>query len=196
MLSRVYGWGRGYVFTPRDFLDLGSRGAVDVALKRLVSSGVIRHLARGLYDYPITHPVMGVLAPSVEAVARAVAGRDSVQLQPSGAYAANLLGLSQQVPARIVFLTDGLPRTVHLENREILLRRTTPRLMGTAGRTSGLVIQALKHLGKERVTPEVVNHLRSTLSASDRKRLLIDARVAPAWISKVMIQIGAGEANG
>jgi len=188
-MSRIRGWGRGHVFTPRDFLDLGNRGSVDVALTRLESSGTIRRLSRGVYDFPIAHPVMGTLAPTVEAVAKALVGRDSVRLQPSGAYAANLLGLNQQVPSQVVFLTDGPARSVRFGNRTIVLRRTTPRNMESAGRTGGLVIQALRHIGKDRVTPEMVEHLRTVISADDRRRLKKDALFAPAWIAAIMNKI-------
>lgn len=189
LMSRIRGWGRGHVFTPRDFLDLGNRGSVDVALTRLESSGTIRRLSRGVYDFPIAHPVMGTLAPTVEAVAKALVGRDSVRLQPSGAYAANLLGLNQQVPSQVVFLTDGPARSVRFGNRTIVLRRTTPRNMESAGRTGGLVIQALRHIGKDRVTPEMVEHLRTVISADDRRRLKKDALFAPAWIAAIMNKI-------
>src|SRR5262249_2321012 len=107
ILARINRWGRGSVFVPSHFLDLGSREAVDLALHRLARKGTIRRLARGVYDFPKEHPVLGVLGPSADAVARALAGRDRTRLQPAGAYAANILGLSEQVPAKAVFLTDG-----------------------------------------------------------------------------------------
>ena len=80
------------MFVPADFLDLGSREAVDIALHRLARKGTIRRLARGVYDFPKEHPVLGPLSPSAEAVAKALAGRDRTRLQPAGAYAANVLG--------------------------------------------------------------------------------------------------------
>jgi hypothetical protein len=132
--SRIYGNKRGWVFTPQRFQDLGSSDAIDSTLRRLKAEGVIRNLARGLYDYPAEHPKLGLLAPSVEAVARALKMRDAIKLQPSGAYAANLLGLSEQVPMKVVFLTDGPSRRVAVGQREIILRGTTPRNMATAGR--------------------------------------------------------------
>lgn len=95
------------MFTPRHFLDLAGRPAVTSALMRQTSAGTIRQLGRGLYDYPKLHQALGPLTPTPEALATALAGRDRVRLQPSGAYAANLLGLSEQVPAKVVFLTDG-----------------------------------------------------------------------------------------
>ena len=90
IISRIYGHGRGWVFTPDYFSDLGSRDAIASALKRHRQSGRIRQLARGLYDYPRTDSLLGMLTPSPDDVAKALAGRDAVRLQPSGAYAANL----------------------------------------------------------------------------------------------------------
>ena len=179
---RIYGSGRGSAFTPNDFLDLGSRDAVDKALSRLATQGTIRRLARGLYEYPREHPELGMLSPDIERVAKALAGKDRIRLQPAGAYATNLLGLSEQVPAKVVFLTDGPSRTVKLGRQEIQLRRTTPRNMAAAGRLSGLLMQALRHLGKEHITPARVEHLKRTLPKTERKGLLRDLRLAPAWM--------------
>jgi len=127
------------VFVPADFLDIGSREAIGIALHRLARKGTIRRLARGVYDFPKQHPVLGPLSPSAETVARALAGRDHTRLQPAGAYAANALGLSEQVPAKAVFLTDGPSRTVKIGPTTIQLRRTTARNMAAAGRLSGLL---------------------------------------------------------
>src|SRR5438876_1092729 len=132
VLSRIYGHDRGWVFTPADFQDLGSRTAVRLALMRHVRAGTIRQLARGLYDFPRRDPQLGVLAPSVDAIANALKARHAIRLQPSGAYAANLLGLSDQVPMKIVFLTDGPNRRIPLGKLQIILKRTAPRNMATA----------------------------------------------------------------
>src|ERR1700690_3234158 len=134
MLTRIRGSGRSSVFVPADFLDLGSRQGVDFVLHRLVKQGVLRRLGRGLYDYPKSHPQLGMLSPSVDAIAEALAGRDRLRIQPSGAYAANLLHLSEQVPAKAVFLTDGPSRRLKVGAQEIILKRTTPRAMAAAGR--------------------------------------------------------------
>jgi hypothetical protein len=182
VISRIYGRGKGGVFTPNDFLDLGSRGAVDLSLHRLTKLGTIRRIARGLYHYPETHPLLGEVSPSIEAVAKALASTEQVKLQPSGAYAANLLRLSEQVPAKVVFLTNGRARKVKLGKLVVELRPTTPRKMAAAGRTSGLVLAALRYLGKEHITPERIAHLRKTLSSEDRKRLLTDLPSAAAWL--------------
>ncbi len=118
--------GQGAVFVPTDFLSLGSRQTVDIVLHRLVRKGTIRRLARGIYDFPKEHPKLGTLQPSPEKIAEALVGRDCTRIQPTGAYAANILGLSEQVPAKVVFLTDGPSRTVKIGTTNIQLRRTTP----------------------------------------------------------------------
>ncbi len=192
-INRIYGHGRGWVFTPAHFSDLGSRNAVASALKRHCQSGPIRQLARGLYDYPRTDPKLGILTPSPDAVAKALASRDAVRLQPSGAYAANLLGLSTQIPMKIVFLTDGRPRTVQIGKKQIILKQTTPRNMATAGKISGLVIQALRHLGSTHVDDNVIARLDRRLDADARKQLLKDVRFAPAWIADIMRRLGKNE---
>lgn len=192
ILGRIHEQGRGCVFVPTDFLDLGSRQAVDIVLHRLAKAGTIRRLTRGLYDYPRTHPELGVLAPSIEAIAKALAGKNKLRLQPTGAYAANLLHLSEQVPAKIDFLTDGNSRTYHIINRTIRLRRTTPRNMFAAGRTSGLVIQALRYLGKNHAKGDRIAPLRKLLSTADRKKLVEDITLAPAWMRPILRDVASG----
>jgi len=191
--SRIYGKGRGSVFTPNLFLDLGTRGAVDLALHRLTAAGTIRRLARGLYHYPESHPLLGEVAPSVEAVAKALAATEQAKLQASGAYAANLLGLSDQVPAKVVFLTNGRARKVKLGQLTIELRPTTPRNVSAAGRTSGLVLAALRYLGRNHLTTERIASLRQKLSAADRRELLKDLPSAPAWLHQTLRTIAAAE---
>ena len=182
------------MFSPDEFSDLGDPRFVGVALSRMVSAGTIRRLARGLYDYPKSHPVIGTLAPSPDAIAKALVGRHNIRLLPSGAYAANLLGLSEQVPAKIVFLTDGPSRTVRVSNQEIRLKQTTPRNMGPAGCTSGLVIQALRHLGQQYVDDAVIQTLKRKLSTEDKKQLLADLGYAPGWVRAHLRAIAEGGA--
>jgi Family of unknown function (DUF6088) len=189
VFTAIMSRGRGSVFVPADFFAIGSREAVDITLHRLVRKGTIRRLARGVYDYPKDHPVLGRLSPSAEAIAEALAGRDRTRIQPAGAYAANALGLSEQVPAKAVFLTDGPTRTVKVGPTTIQLRRTTARNMAAAGRLSGLLIQALRELGEEHVTPERREHLKRTIPAAKRRELLKDIRLAPAWMHPVFREL-------
>lgn len=193
VLSRIFGRGRGSVFTSADFQDLGSPTAVRLALLHHTRDGIIRQLSRGLYDYPKQDPQLGLLSPSVDAVAKALTFRHSIRLQPSGGYAANLLGLSEQVPMKVVFLTDGINRHIQIGKLQIILKRTTPRNMATAGKISGLVIQAIRHLGQRNIDSSIVDKLRRRLSSKDKKQCLADLRHAPAWVATVMHRIAGGK---
>jgi hypothetical protein len=177
------------VFAPRQFLDLGSREAVDQALSRHARAGTLRKVARGLYELPRQHARFGSIPASTEAIAEAIKGRDAVRLQPAGAYAANALGLSEQVPVRAVYLTDGPSRRVKIGKREILLKHTTPRNMATAGRPSGMVIQALRWIGQKHVDEKLVGKLRRNLKPEDRAGLINDAHLAPAWIAAIFREL-------
>ena len=185
VIKRIVGHKRGWVFTPDSFKDLGTRSAIDLALMRHRDDSTIRQLARGLYDYPKIDKQLGPLQPSNDAIGQALAGRDATRLQPSGAYAANLLGLSTQVPMKVVYLTDGRSRTVQIGKRQIILKQTTPRYMATAGKISGLVIQALRHLGQKHVDAQVIAQLDHRLDDDARKQLMKDIRYAPAWIADI-----------
>jgi len=191
MLHRIAGKKKGWVFAPTHFLDLGNRAAIDQALSRLVRSGDIRRLTRGLYDYPQKHPTLGDVPASVDRIAAALAEKDNLKIQPSGAYAANLLGLSNQVPAKIVFLTDGSSRMVQVGNWRIKLKKTTPKNMATAGRMSGLVIQALRYMKQENIDDRIIKKLKGKLSDEDKKQLMSDLRYAPAWIGEIFKQLNS-----
>lgn len=181
--------GEGWVFTPSDFADLGSRTAVASALMRYAASGQIRQLSRGLYDWPRQHPFLGLLWPDVAQVAQALERKDGLRLQPAGAYAANMLGLSEQVPARVEYLTDGPSREVAVGPTHISLKRTTPKNMACAGRLSGLLIQALRFLGEAHVTPVRIAHVRSTLPAEQRAQVSADLAYAPVWMRPWLLEV-------
>lgn len=182
IINRIYGHGRGWCFTPKHFLDLGSPGAIRITLHRLEKKGVIRPLSRGLYDYPKKHKTIGFLSPNPQNIAKAISERDAIRLQSSGAYAANLLGLSEQVPATIVFLTDGPGRRLKIGSQEILFRRTAPRNLATAGKTSGMLIQALKHIGKKQILHHHIEHLQQALDYNAKAQLKKDSIYAPYWM--------------
>lgn len=183
----------GRIFSANDFAALGSRPAIDKVLSRLAASGELRRIKRGLYDRPRNHALLGPLLPNAAGIAEALAEKGSLRLQPSGAYAANLLGLSDQVPMKLVFLTDGASRTVQIGNQTIMLKHTTPRNMATAGKISGLVIQALRYLKESNIDAQMLDQLRNRLSAEDKAILLADATLAPAWVADLMRTIARQE---
>ena len=194
IFSRIKRWGRATVVFPSHFLDIGSRTAIGNALQRLADSGQIRWLARGVYDYPIIDPLLGELSPTIESITKALTHRDKIRLQPSGAYALNLLGLSEQVPARIVFLTEGESRKLQIGPIHIELRRTTPKNMAAAGRLSGLLIQAFRELGKEHVTRDRIDALKLKVPLNERRKLLKDIALAPAWMHSIFRELAEDQA--
>lgn len=182
VLARLRAKGRGTVCVPADFLDLGSRAAVEQALSRLVRAGALRRLVRGVYDFPKIHTRLGPLSPALPQVARAIARSTGSQLQVSGAQAANQLGLSTQVPARVVYLTDGPSRTVQVGSRAIEFRHAAPRSLAGAGTPAGVVMQALRHIGRGSLTPDVVAHVRRLVRDDDRRSVAKHLSSAPAWM--------------
>ena len=188
--QRVSTQGNGAVFVTRDFMDLGSRAAVDQALSRLSRLGAIRRVSRGVYDLPTQNERLGItLSPSPEDVALAVAKGAASRLQVTGAHAANALGLSTQVPARIVYLTDGTPRSIRVGNQTVVFRHASPRSMATAGRASGTLIQALRYLGKNHIDIEAIHRLRQSLSDTDKATIAKDRFYAPGWMQPIIDQI-------
>lgn len=182
ILKRLNRAKAGQVFTRSDFLDLGSTDAIGMAIQRLLQTGKLRRVSRGLYDVPRKHPLLGELSASSDAIAAAIARRDGIRLQTTEAAAANLLNLSEQVPGRIVYDSDRRRRSVKVGQRTIEFRERSRRKMAAAGRTSGLVMAGLRSVGREQVTPERLAHLRKLLKPADRRQLLRDLRYAPAWM--------------
>jgi len=193
MNLRLKRLGAGSVVTPADFLDIGSREAVDLVLHRLHEQGKLHRISRGVYTVPRVDSELGVLAPSVDVVVAAMQKRDQIKLQASGAYAANQLGLSEQIPMRIVYYTDGPERRITLGKQIVLLKHATPRNMVTAGRISGQVIQALRYLGKDHVDDTIVTKLRHRLTRAEKKHLAKDIRYAPGWVGAIMRRIAEDE---
>lgn len=179
----------GSVFTPDMFAALGSRAAIDKALQRIEAKGLIRRLSRGLYDKPRHDDLFGTLWPSIDAVVKAISGTHRIRTQPIGVYAANLLGMSEQVPAKVILLTDGPSRTVRVGPSQITLRRTTPRQMAAAGRLSGLLIQAFKSFGPLHVTPGHIRRLRERIPEAERIKVARDLALAPAWMRPLLAEV-------
>jgi len=185
----------GAVFVTREFLELGSRAAVDEALSRLAREGVIRRLGRGLYDYPRLHPVFGPVPADPDEIAAALARKTGSRLQSTGGHAANALGLSTQVPARAVYITDGRRRTVQVGGQTIELRHAEPRSLAGAGHTEGTVIQALRHLGPEQITADVIESLRQTLTPREKTALRREVLNAPGWLVPTLREIAKPKAK-
>jgi hypothetical protein len=177
------------VFSPKHFAHFGGEDAIRKALSRLVMAGTIRRIRRGLYDLPRTHPIVGKTAPDIMATVQALMDGSHAKWQFTGAYAANALGLSDQVPAKVIILTDGGPRRVALGKLMLVFRHAAPRNLLGAGRRAGLVIQALRYLKGSPDMPKHVVKLKKDLDAETKKDLAAIAPNLPAWMRPLAQQI-------
>lgn len=177
---------KGALILPDDYLSYGSSDAVRKALDRLQDKQVIVRVAQGIYVRPKISKLIGVLTPSAEEVAAAIAKRDRIRTLPTGSYALNALGLSTQVPMNIVLLTDGSPREIRVGKRKIKFKKTTPKNLLAKGKISRLVIQALKEIGNGKVTTEEENKIIALLKKEEEKDLKHDIKLAPVWVQKIM----------
>ncbi|MFV1969140.1 MAG: DUF6088 family protein, partial [Pirellulaceae bacterium] len=170
----------------------GSRDAVDQALSRLTREQTVRRLARGLYWYPRRNRRLGIdLSPDPDQIANALARRTRTKVAPSGAVAANRLGLSTQVPSRPVYLTNGRSREIQVGDQVFVLRHVPAKSFPAGNPLSTAVIQALKYLGPDAVDDTVINKLRRRLNTKQKKQFLSDARYATDWIATVARKVAA-----
>lgn len=183
--------GRGNIFFPSDFTSYGEVKAVGKSLERLTAKGDIIRLARGIYLYPEIDTVLGlgILMPSIEQIAETIARRDKARIVPTGIYAMNKLGLSTQVPMNVVYLTDGAPRKVSLGNgRSIQFKYTTPRNLAFTNPLAMLVTFALKEVGRDNVTEDIIKQIKSILQKEKKENILADEALMPSWIRNITRQ--------
>jgi len=184
--TRIKRFEKGKAFSAKDFLDIASRAMTDMTLAALARQGTIRRVRRGLYDVPKINPTLGgELTPDIDEAARAIARRQRWKIVPDGAWAANLLGLSTQVPAKIVYLTDGPNKEIPIGRRVIHLKHARPKTLAGLEGKSALVVQALRHLGKERLESSEMERLRALLSPAEKRKLVRDTRFSVDWIYEI-----------
>src|ERR1700683_2332166 len=191
ILRRIRGHGRGWIFTTSEFLELGAESALKKTLSRLCRDGTIRRLTRGVYDYPRVHSKLGVLSPNPDDVAAALAASTGSRLQISGGRAANLFGLTTQVPAQLVYLTDGPPRRVRVAGQTIQLRNARPSKFPGTGTPAGLAIQAMRAVGPKVDRDFLLRQLSKGLSPSDKSQLIKLRKHAPRWAQEIIRQLEA-----
>jgi hypothetical protein len=171
-----------------DFLDYGNSESVKKALLRLKEKEILVRLAHGIYLYPKVDKDLGVLFPSTEDIAKAIARRDKARIVLTGVQALNKLGLSTQVPMKVVYLTDGAARSIKVGKRTITFKKTSPKNLLAKGEISSLVIQALKTIGQSKVDNVILLKIHKLLKKEKSENILSDAKLAPAWIKKILMQ--------
>jgi hypothetical protein len=182
---------KGTIIFADDFLDFGSPDTINKVLYRLKEKQLLIRLAHGIYLFPKTDRDLGLLFPGAEEIAIAIAKRDRARIIPTGVQALNKLGLSTQVPLRIVFLTDGAPRSIKVGKQSITFKKTSPKNLLAKGKISQLAIQALKSIGQKKIDSREMAKLNEVLKKEKKENLLHDAKLAPAWINKILIQSAA-----
>lgn len=190
VISRIYGHQRGWAFLKNDFSDLGSDAAIRQALTRLVAKETIRRVLRGVYDYPKMSSLLNTpMEPDLDALARALARKSGWRIQPSENTALNLLGLSTQVPAQSVYLSDGPSKHYQIGKQELTFKKRTLKESVFKHKESELVVQALKALGKERIDDSTLNKLATQWTLNRWEKILRDTKTAPAWVRDIILNI-------
>lgn len=187
IIKRIYTSGRGWAFSRNDFSDYGSDGSIRLTLMRLEEDGVIRRVLRGLYDYPQFSKLLNKqMGTDLDQAARALARKSGWRIQPAENTALNLLGLSTQVPALAVYLSDGPSKTYMIGNRELIFNKRALKESGFKHRQSELVVQALKALGRERIDSEIHRKLAIAIPATMWRKIVQDTKTAPAWVHDII----------
>lgn len=189
IMKRVRGKGRGWVFTPKDLIDFGTRGSIDMALSRLVQSGAVRRIGRGLYDYPKIHSKLGVLSPDTDKLAQAVSAQSGNKVFASGASSANRLGLSTQIPAKPTYATNGPSRVKKVAGRSLALKHARAPLIAGATNRANAVLQALSYIGKDNIDADVIRNLAGQLNDRDMKTLSKSRPQIPGWMGDLVLKI-------
>jgi len=177
---------RGTLFFSDNFTSFGNAETVRRTLNRLVESGEIDRVAAGIFVRPEIDKIIGKITPRIEDIVETIARRDKAKIVPTGAYALNRLGLSTQVPMKIVYLTDGSARNIKVGNYIISFIRTSPKNVAAIGKISRLAIQALKSIGKENISQTEIEQIQSALLKEKISYLEHDLRIAPAWIKEII----------
>lgn len=184
--NKIKSMKRGSVLFPSNFDDIGNVEVVKKSLLRLENKKFLVRLAHGIYLYPKQDKLLGVLYPTIEEIAIAIAERDKARIIPTGTTALNKLALSTQIPMNIVFLTDGAPRSILVGKKIIKLKRTSPKNLAVKGEITSLIIQALKEIGKDNVTAGQLEKIKIHLEKEKQEIIAHDTKLAPVWISKIM----------
>ncbi len=177
---------RGTLFFPEHFSDFGSAKTVGKALVRLMESGELHRVATGIYVRPEKDMVLGIVLPGIEEIAEAIRKRDKARIVPTGSYALYKLGLTTQVPMNVVYYTDSTARKIKVGKQTITFKRASARNLSAIGDTSKLVIQALKTIGKDKVTEEELGKIRELLKQEKPFHLQHDLKIATEWIRKLL----------
>ncbi len=176
----------GKIYFTSDFQNFGNDGAIRIALMRLVNNKILIRIAPGIFYYPLFDRELGVnLLPSLENIAEALAKRDKARIVPTGDYAKNKLGLSTQVPANIVFLTDGSPRKIKIGKRGITFKKASSKNFAYKSYIMMLISFAFSEIGKDNITAKDIDIITPVLLKEDKSKIEKDLPLLPIWIREI-----------
>ena len=180
----------GEVFFIVDFLETGDYDTVRKSLQRLTEQEKLIRLSKGIYYYPKQDKLLGTVYPSAEQIGNAIAKRDKARIIPTGSYAMYRLGLTTQVPMNVVYLTDGSARKVSIGKQTITFKKTSPRNLSSESLLGNLLIQALRSIGKQNITPAHISQIKKIIiDSKEIDALRSDMMQAPVWIRKTILEI-------
>ena len=180
---------RGTLFFPDSFNEFGTSDAVRSALVRLCEAGILMRVAKGIYCYPkVDKWGGGAIPPSIDEIAAGIAARDKVRIAQTGMYALYQLGLSTQVPANVVFITDGSPRRVSIGNgRGILFKHTSEmRTFAYKSKLMAMIVAAMRELGEGHLSDDQLKLIKARLNEIPTEEYLHDVSLAPIWVRKTL----------
>ena len=181
---------KGEILFILDFLEINDYDTVRKSLQRLTEKEMLIRLSKGIYYYPKHDKILGLIYPSAEQIAVAIAKRDKSRIIPTGSYAMYRLGLTTQVPMNVVYLTDGSARKIKIGKQSIVFKKTSPRSLSANNQLSNLIIQGLRAIGKENVTQAHILKIEKIISDSKETNVLQnDILQAPVWIQKIVLKI-------
>jgi hypothetical protein len=186
ILDQIQKMARGRLFFPTDFNHIGSSESIRISLHRLAKAGKITRVKQGVYVRPKESELIGKLIPTAEEVATAIIKKQRLKAIPSGSFAMNALGLSTQVPTKLVMLSDGSPRRIKIGKTSILIKKTSQKLLQLKGKISRLAVLSLKEIGYRNLTEIEETKIIALLKKEDPVLLRHDIDLAPIWIQKIM----------
>ena len=193
ILSKIYGHSKGWAFTPNDFSRDFKRDNVDKALSTLLKKEKIRRACRGIYYFPkYSELLKQELSPDIDQVAQAIARKFNWRIQASGDAALNLLGLSTQVPGKYVYLSDGPDRSYQIGNTTLTFKKSALKEIGFRHRESGLIVHALKALGKERIDNQIIDKIKDQLDPKKCNKIMQDTKTVTSWVYEIIRKVCEG----
>ena len=192
VISRIYGMKRGWCFTPKDFLDLGSPSAVWQAVSRLEKKGTIRKILRGVYDYPIQNEYLsGYASPDPDRVAQTIARSNGWKIVPDGLTALTILGLSTQIPAEWTYLTDGPSREYRIDAMKITFKKRALKETSGLSWHSAVLVQGIKAMDRESLTESELRIIGAFLPPAKWKTSIKECRYVTTWVLELMKKASA-----